>query len=312
MRIAFFGTPPPAVPYLSALASSDHEVVAVVTQPDRPAGRGRAPRPSVVKERALELELPVLTPEDASDTEFIDALAATSPDLGVVVAYGEILGRRLLELPPNGFVNIHYSLLPELRGAAPVYGALRQRFERTGVTVQYMARKLDAGDILLQRELDIAEDDNRGTLTDRLTETGVPALMDAVGLIQAGTAPRVAQEHELATYVGRVETADCRIDWSEPAAEVRALVRACTPWPGAWCELDGARVKVQYVSVVQNVLRQEGRPGRIVEIPSGGGPIVLTGRGSVQIRALQPAGKRAMTGEEFLRGARLRPGDVFE
>ncbi len=312
MRIAFFGTPPPSAPYLSALARSDHEVVAVVTQPDRPAGRGREPRPSPVKERAIELGLPVLAPEDAADGEFIDALAEVSPELGVVVAYGEVLIRRLLELPPRGFVNVHYSLLPELRGAAPVYGALRQGLERTGVTVQYMARKLDAGDILLQRELQIAEDDTRGTLTDRLTEIGVPALMDAVGLIEAGTAPRVPQKHELATYVGRVETDDCRIDWSLPAAEVRALVRACTPWPGAWCELGGGRVKVQDVCVVQNVLRQGGRPGRIVEIPLGGGPVVLAGRDAVQIRALQPAGKRAMTGEEFLRGARLRPGDSFE
>lgn len=312
MRIAFFGTPLPSVPYLSALAESDFEIVTVVTQPDRPAGRGRQPRPSPVKQRAHELGLPVMAPEDPSDVDFIAAFADAAPDLGVVVAYGEILIRRLLELPARGFVNVHYSLLPQLRGAAPVYGALRQRLTRTGVTIQYMARKLDAGDILLQRELSIAEDDNRGTLTDRLTELGVPALIDAIALIDSGDAPRVPQEHTLATYVGRVETDDCRVDWSLPAEEIRALVRACTPWPGAWCLLEGQRVKVQDVSVVQNVLRQEGRPGRIVEMPSGGGPIVLAGCHAVQIHRLQPAGKRAMTGEEFLRGARLAPGDSFE
>ncbi len=312
MRIAFFGTPEPAVPYLDALVDAGHEVVAVVTQPDRPAGRGREPRPSPVKQRALELGLPVLTPEDARDAEFIDAIAQGSPQLGVVVAYGEILGRSLLELPPQGFVNVHYSLLPQLRGAAPVHGALLQGLELTGVTVQYMARKLDAGDILLQREIEIREDDNRGTLMERLTTIGVPALLEALRLMETGSAPRVPQDHEQATYVGRVETDDCRIDWSRPAEEIRRLVRACTPWPGAWCLLGGQRVKVQDVSVVQNVLREEGRAGRVVELPTGGGPIVLAGEGALQIRALQPAGKRSMSGEEFLRGARLARGDGFD
>ncbi|MFW5867387.1 MAG: methionyl-tRNA formyltransferase, partial [Armatimonadota bacterium] len=180
MRIAFFGTPPPSVDYLDALADGEHEVVAVVTQPDRPAGRGREMRPSPVKERAIELGIEVLTPEDASADAFIDALAELNPELGVVVAYGEILVPRLLELPPEGMINVHYSLLPELRGAAPVYGALRQGLERTGVTIQHMAEKLDAGDVILRREIQIADDDNRGTLTARLTEIGVEAMMDAI------------------------------------------------------------------------------------------------------------------------------------
>ncbi|MGI5816765.1 MAG: methionyl-tRNA formyltransferase [Armatimonadota bacterium] len=311
MRIAFFGTPPPSVPYLDALALSGHDVVAVVTQPDRPAGRGREVRPSPVKIRAEELGLSVFTPEDASDPRFIDDLAATEPQLGVVVAYGEILVPKLLELPPKGFINVHYSLLPELRGAAPVYAALRRGLDRTGVTIQHMAQKLDAGDVILRREIEIAEDDNRGTLTDRLTDLGVTALMDALEMIADGTAPRVPQDEARASYIGRVHSDDCRLDWSLPADELRDMVRACTPWPGAWCVLDGERMKVQDVHVVQYVLRNEGTPGEIVELPSSGGPVVLCGRDALQLTRLQPAGKKPMSGEEFLRGARLDVGDRF-
>ncbi len=312
MRIAFFGTPPPSMDYLDALVESVHDVAVVVTQPDRPAGRGREMRASPVKQRANELGLDVLTPEEASAPEFIDALAQTDPDLGVVVAYGEILVPRVLELPPEGMINVHYSLLPQLRGAAPVYGALRQGLQRTGVTIQHMAEKLDAGDIILQRETEIANDDNRGTLTARLTEMGVAALLDAIALIENGRAPRQPQDDAEASYVARVQTDDCRIDWADTAREIRNTVRACTPWPGAWCRLDGDRIKVQNLSVVQNVLTQEGTPGEIVELPSAGGPVICAGDGYVQIDQLQPAGKKPMSGEEFLRGARLEKGRSFD
>ncbi|NLO06726.1 MAG: methionyl-tRNA formyltransferase [candidate division WS1 bacterium] len=312
MRVAFFGTPPPAVPYLRALAASEHSIVAVISQPDRPAGRGRSLRPSPVRAAADELALPVMTPEAASDQDFLDALAELKPQLGVVVAYGQILRRKLLDLPERGLINVHYSLLPQLRGAAPVYGALRQGLDVTGVTIQRMSRKLDAGDIILRREVPIEPDDNRGTLTERLTEAGVPLLLEAMALIERGEAPRTPQDDEQATYVGLVQTDDCRIDWSLPSEQVRNLVRACTPWPGAWCLLDGNRVKVQDVSLVQNVLRQEGSPGQIVEMPRARGPIVITGTGVVEITRLQPPGKRSMSGEEFLRGARLQVGDRFD
>lgn len=312
MRIAFFGTPPPAVAYLDALADSSHELVVVVTQPDRPAGRGREVRPGPVKERAEQLGIRVITPETPADPAFIDAIAAADPELGVVVAYGEILRPKLLKLPAEGFINVHYSLLPELRGAAPVYGALRQGLERTGVTIQHMAEKLDAGDVILRREIEITDDDDRGTLTERLTQIGVGALLDAIDMIAAGTAPRVPQDERCATYVGRVQSEDCRIDWTRPADEVRDLIRACTPWSGAWCMLHGDRVRVQEVAVAQNILTNEGTPGEIVELPLAGGPVVACGDGAVEVRRLQPAGRREMTGDEFLRGARLEVGDRFE
>jgi methionyl-tRNA formyltransferase len=312
MRIAFFGTPPPSVDYLEALDDSPHEVAVVVTQPDRPAGRGREMRPSPVRTSAAKLGLPVLTPEDPASHEFLAEMREMRPDLGVVVAYGEILVPELLDLPPDGFINVHYSLLPQLRGAAPVYGALRSGMDRTGVTIQHMAERLDAGDIILQREIEIADDDNRGTLTARLTDVGVEGLLDATGLIAEGEAPREPQDESRSSYVGRVHTDDCRIDWSLPAIEVRNLVRACTPWPGAWCMLDGDRIKVQDLAVVQNVLRQGGTAGEIVELPPAGGPVVLCGEGATEVRQLQPAGKKQMSGEEFLRGARLGVGDRFD
>lgn len=310
MRIAFFGTPAPAVPYLEALHGSDHEIVAVVTQPDRPAGRGRKQQPSEVREAAERLGYEVLTPEKADDAQFIAQVRRREPDLGVVVAYGQILRRELLELPEAGFVNVHYSLLPKLRGAAPVYGALLEGIETTGVTVQRMVERLDAGDIILQSSIEIADDDDRGTLTDRLTEIGVPLLLEALGQIERGEAEPESQDESEASYVGRVTSADCRIDWNRGSEEIRRLVRACTPWPGAWCSLGGSRVKVQDLLTKNNVLRKEGTPGEIAELTDGG-PVVRTGDGAVEMLRLQPAGKRSMSGAEFLRGARLEVGEHF-
>ncbi len=312
MRIAFFGTPASAVPYLRALNGAGHDPVAVVSQPDRPAGRGRKSRPSPVREAAEELGLTVLTPESAADVEFIEVLRGHAPELGVVVAYGQILRPDLLELPPAGFVNVHYSLLPALRGAAPVYGALLRGLDVTGVTIQHMAEELDAGDIILRREVPIAENDTRGTLTDRLTDIGVDLLLQAVSLIAAGAAPGTPQDHSTATYVGRVTAGDCRIDWGAPAGDIRNLVRACTPWPGAWSTLRGRRLKVQAVNVVQSSLSEGGREGELVEVTSKGGPVVAAGGGAVEIVHLQPEGRQSMSGGEFLRGARLDIGDRFE
>ncbi len=309
MQVAFFGTPPPSVKYLEALDASEHEVVVAITQPDRPAGRGRKLRKVPVREAAERLGLPVLAPASAADTEFLEELRGYEPELGVVVAYGQILRPKLLELPREGFVNVHYSLLPALRGAAPVYGALRRGLTTTGVTIQRMVEELDAGEIILQEEVEILYEDNRGTLTERLTNVGVGLLLRAIDQIERGEAQFVPQDDSASDYVGRVETDDCRIEWNLPPEELRNLVRACTPWPGAWCMLGDQRIKVQDTHVVQSVLNKEGTPGEIVEIASDRGPVVAAGAGAVEITRLQPAGKRSMSGAEFSRGARLHPGD---
>ncbi len=312
MRIVFFGTPEAAVPYVGAIAEAGHEIAAVVTQPDRPAGRGRKSRPSAVKEAALEMGLPVLAPESAADGEFVAQVEELAPEVGVVVAYGQILKLALLTVPSVAFVNVHYSLLPLLRGAAPVYGALRQGFTETGVTVQHLARKMDAGDIIVRRTLAILPEDNRGTLTERLTAIGTGALVEALGLVASGEAPREAQDHEQATVVGRVMPEDCRVDWTAPATEIERLVRACTPWPGAWCMLGDRRIKLTDVAVIQKTLSGGGRPGSLVEVSNEGEPVVMTGGGELAIAHLQPPGKRAMSGGEFMRGARFAVGDKFE
>jgi len=312
MRTVFFGTPALAVSYLAALESAGHELVAVVTQPDRPAGRGRQLRPSAVKQAALQRGLRVLDPGSAASAEFIEAIAKLRPEVCVVVAYGQILTAALLAIPSTAFINVHYSLLPELRGAAPVYGALRQGRTHTGVTIQHLAEQLDAGDIILQREMQIRPGDNCGTLTDRLTELGVALLCEGLELLARGQAPRIPQEHSRASYVGRVRAEDCRICWSAPGEQIRNQVRACTPWPGAWCLVGGRRLRVLEVTPVQIPLSQGGVQGSIVEFTGDGDPVVLTGRGALAVRSVQPAGKRPMSAAAFLRGARLQAGDPFE
>ena len=312
MRIALFGTPAIAVGYLEAIQAAGHEVVAVITQPDRPAGRGRKVRASPVKEAALTRGLTVLQPESAAAPEFISQVAELEPDVGVVVAYGQILRTPLLKAPSVAFVNVHYSLLPLHRGAAPVYASLRAGDARTGVTIQHVAEELDAGDIILQRAVDIRENDNRGTLTDRLTELGLDLVEEALDLLAAGDAPRSPQDHSRATYAHRVHSDDCRVLWSATASEIHNQVRACTPWPGAWCLAGDRRLKVLQVSPVQNSLREGGKSGEIVEIGEERGPVVRTGSGGLVVERVQPAGKRPMPTTEFLRGARLQVGDCLE
>ncbi|HUS79780.1 MAG TPA: methionyl-tRNA formyltransferase [Armatimonadota bacterium] len=312
MRVVFFGTPEVAVPYLDAMVAAGHEIAAAVTQPDRPAGRGRRPQPSPVKQAAIERDIEVLEPESAAEESFVQRIRELAPQVGVVVAYGQILRSALLAVPSVAFVNVHYSLLPLLRGAAPVHGALRRGMTRTGVTVQHLAAKMDAGDIIIQRELPINDDDDRGTLTDRLTEIGTGALVEALALLAAGQAPRIPQDHAQATVQGRVSSEDCRVDWSAPAEEMRDLVRACTPWPGAWAMLGERRVKLVKIAGIQKILSEGGRPGEVVELREEEGPVVRSAAGSVVILRLQPPGKRVMSGAEFLRGARLAVGDRFD
>ncbi|GAH79899.1 unnamed protein product, partial [marine sediment metagenome] len=219
MRVIFFGTPQVAVAYLEMLHQR-HEVVTVVTQPDRPRGRGRTLTAPPVKHRAEELAVPVLQPQKANEPEFIAELAALNADLFVVVAYGQILSRKLLELPQMAAVNVHYSLLPKLRGAAPVQHALMQGLTETGVTVQHIAQEVDAGDIILQRAVSIEPEDDSQSLTVRLTEVGIELLAEALGLLERGEAPRVPQDHAQATYAPLLTKASGEIDWGRPAADI--------------------------------------------------------------------------------------------
>lgn len=303
------GTPETAARHLAVAVASPFQVVAVVTQPDRPKGRGRRLTPPPVKIRAQELGLPVLQPEQASSPEFVARCARLAPDLYIVVAYGEILGPELLAIPALGGVNVHFSLLPQLRGAAPVFWAIRRGYRETGVTTVHMAEELDAGDVILAHEEPILRHDTRGTLEERLCERGCELLGETLRLMAQGRAPRRPQDHHRATYAPLVSKADGRIDWSIPAEEIWRLVRACQPWPGAATSWRGRPLKIVAATPASKSAAQGGQPGELVEVTQHRGLFVATGVGILHVAQVHPAGGRVMAAEAFARGARLSVGD---
>lgn len=306
LRIVFLGTAEFALPSLEALAQGSDGVAAVVTRPDRPAGRGRKLRPPPVKEAAQKLGLPVLQPERASHPEGLTSLRDLSPDLFVVAAYGEILREEALALPRLGAINLHASLLPKYRGAAPIQRALLAGERETGVTVQRMVRELDAGDIVVQRSLSIGDEENWGSLHDRLAALGAEAVTEAVDLIRRGEAPRVRQDAEQVTLAPPVKTMELLIDWHRPSAEIARRVRAFAPRPGARTTRAGAFLKVLAARDAGN--GGKGVPGRVAEI-SGEGFSVEAAEGRLWVLSVQPAGGKPMSAAEYARGYRLECGE---
>lgn len=312
LRLAFFGTPDIASPYLHALAHAGHDLRAVVTQPDRPAGRGQALRPSPVKTVAAWMGLPVLQPASCDDPAFQAALRDSGADLGVVVAYGNLLPWEVLTAPSLGCVNLHYSLLPALRGAAPVQHALLAGLTETGVTVQWMSPELDAGDLIAAQAVAIDPEDDCAALFARLNDVGPGLLLEALGLIAEGRAPRVQQDPTGVTWAPELTGADCRIDWTEPAERICNRVRACSPRPGAYALRGGRRVKVlKTVAVPATESGQGGQPGGVAEIGFLGYPVVYSGCGAVALVTVQPEGRQPMSGEAYARGARFRPSELL-
>ena len=317
MRVLFWGTPDFAVPSLRALVGEGHELVGVVTQPDRLAGRGRKPRPSPVKEEGLAEGIPVLTPEKPRGEGFVRTLETLNPDISVVVAYGHILRPEVLELPPRGSVNLHASLLPELRGAAPIHWAVARGYDRTGVTVMRMTEGLDEGPILLQREVPIAPDDTTAVLHMRLAELGAEALVEALALLEASELEPREQDHEKATYAPKVDREAARVDWSRPPREVTDHIRGMDSVPGAWGLLDGDPVKLFQPRPLDGTeLEGEGvdlpaEPGTVLRADPDQGLVVAAGQGAVGIGGVQPPGKRRMDARAWLRGGGPRPGDRF-
>src|SRR5512133_3434534 len=244
MRVVFLGTPSFAVPSLGALARAGHEIAAVVAQPDRPAGRGQALREPATKTWARERGVPILQPEKVRDGRLAAELAALRPDVLAVAAYGRILGKDLLELAPHGAVNVHGSLLPRYRGAAPIQWAIANGERETGVSIMQMDEGLDTGDVLLQRPLAIAPDDTAETLAPRLAALGGAALVEALELLARGELVPVRQDASRATLAPILEKEHGRVDWTRPAAEIASRPRGFTPWPGAWTTLDGKVLKI--------------------------------------------------------------------
>lgn len=312
MRVLFWGTPEFAAPPLRALLGEGFEVVGVVTQPDRPQGRSRSSLvASPIKQIALEESIPVLQPERPRGAEFVDATRVLAPDVSVVVAYGHILPRDVIDLPRLGTLNIHASLLPQWRGAAPIQAAIRARQSETGVTIMRMVPRLDAGPILLQVPTPIVHDETYGELQLRLSELGALALIEALSLLDLGAIVERPQDDAAATLAQKIERDDARIDWTQAAAEIAAAIRAFDPKPGAFTTLGGGDVKM-FGARAASFDIPEGTafpPGGTVLAIDDGGALVACGDGAVRIIDAQPAGKRRLSISELARGRGIRVGD---
>ncbi|HEX8321423.1 methionyl-tRNA formyltransferase [Longimicrobium sp.] len=309
MKVLFWGTPAFALPALRALCEEGHDVVGVVTQPDRPAGRGRAVALSPVKQEALEMGVPILQPERARGDEFLAQIRALGPDISVVVAFGQILRPEVLELPRLGSVNIHASLLPELRGAAPIQWAIVRGHEASGVSIMRMEVGLDSGPVLLQVEEPIESDESASELAMRLAEVGAEALVEALALMEADGLDALPQDHARATYAPKVDREVARLDWSRSAGEVALWIRGMDDVPGAWSPLgDRGPVKLFRPQVLPEAA---GPPGEVLEADGQEGVLIACGSGAVRVREVQPPGKRRMGAGEWVRGRGVSVGDRF-
>lgn len=304
MKIVFFGTPPFAAQVLEDLFKAGLDVVAVVSKPDRPQGRSMTPVPTPVKVAAQSHNpsLPIYQPVTVSDPDFFPILEAHKADLFVVVAYGEIIKQHLLDMPRLGCINLHASLLPKYRGAAPIQRCIIDGETESGVTIMHMVRKMDAGDMIAVVKVSVALEMTYGELEKELCEVGTKALIKTISAIENGSASSVPQDHAQATLAPKIELEDCEILWSQPAQAIHNLVRGVNPHPGAWCyvHVRGAkkRLKINRTTVIPDRI---GQPGELLAFGKEGF-IVACQEGAIRILELQLEGKKAMTADEFTRG----------
>lgn len=308
MKILFMGTPDFAVPSLKMLLEN-HEVLAVVTQPDRPKGRGKKLIPPVIKVVAEERQIPVLQPEKVRDPAFIEALKGYQPELIVVVAFGQILPEEILNLPKYGCVNVHGSLLPNYRGAAPIQWAVINGDEKTGVTTMYMAKGLDSGDMLLKREMEIFPEDTYGSLHDRMAPMGAAILQETIALIAAGKAEAIPQEHDKMTLAPMITKELEHICWNRPAKEIVQLLKGLSPNPGAYTVYNGESLKVWDAAVIEEEYTN-AEAGEIVEIQKKGFIVKAADRG-ILIKEVQAKGGKRMTSDAYMRGHTLEKGTLL-
>lgn len=306
MRIVFFGTPNFAVPSLKALLQSGEEIIAVITQADKKRGRDRMPSPPPVKEFAMHHGIKVLQPANIKGPVFLSELSAMKPEIIVVVAYGKMLSLPILNLSSYGGVNIHASLLPKYRGAAPIQWALINGEKKTGVTTMLMDEGLDTGAILLQEETEIADEDNTETLSERLSDMGASLIVKTIQGLKDGSLQPIPQSGTPG-YAPPLKKEDGRIDWSKDAAAIFNFIRGMYPWPCAYCYLRQERIKITRVKIIGG----SGIPARIEKM-SKEELIVGTGEGLISIIELQPEGKRPMAAAAFLRGRRIQEGSFFD
>mgnify|MGYP005847903493 CR=1 FL=1 len=308
LKILFMGTPAFALPSLAALKQSGDKIVGVVTQPDKPKGRGMRPAMPPVKEWALKEGVPVYQPKSAKAASFIDQMRGLVPDIIVVVAYGKLLPKELLKLPRLGCVNLHASLLPKYRGAAPIQWALINGEEKTGVTTMLLDEGMDTGPLLLQREMTILEKDDFESLERRLSLLGAELLVETVAKLKRGEITPIPQPHEGASYAPMLKKEDGLIDWGRSAVEIERRVRALNPWPGTFTFISGKLLKLLKVKVICE--EAGGEPGEVVAV-SPEGLFVACGRGRLLITQLQPEGGRRMTAREFSLGHKVALGTIL-
>ena len=309
LKIVFFGTPSFAIPTLEALLQGPDEVVAAVTQPDRGKGRGQKVVSSAIKELILQHRVPILQPERVKEDTFQERVKSFQPDLFVVVAYGQILPKPLLLIPKNGAINVHASLLPKFRGAAPIAWAILKGEKVTGVTTMLMDEGMDTGDILLQREIAIKEKETGETLNEKLAPLGARLLMETLEKMKKGDLRPIPQDHSQATYAPLMKKQEGHIDWSKGAQEIDRQVRGLSPWPGAFTTLDG-----RFLKICKGEVREGGSQGKGGAVVWEGSDFIEVGTGKdlFIIREVQPEGKRRMSVRDFLSGHSIPVGTVFE
>ena len=309
MRVLFWGTPEFALPSLKSLEGEGHYIAGVVTQPDRPAGRGRVRRPSPVREWSDREGYRVLTPDSPKGPDFIQDIEALEPEVSVVVAYGHILTEEVLALPPHGSINLHASLLPELRGAAPINWAIARGHQMTGVTIMRMVREMDAGAILGQYAEPILENDTVSSLAPRLSEDGAALLVETLAMMEAGVLEEREQNHAEATFAPKVDRMTARVNWSRSAQEVAWHVRGMDAVPGAWSTLAEQPVKL-FTPTPRD--HSKTAPGTLIEADPKGELLVACGKGAVAFAEVQPAGKPRMPASAWLRGRGAEAGQRFQ
>ena len=310
MRVMFMGTPDISAVCLRELIASDNEIVAVVTGKDKPRGRGNVMTPTPVKALALEHSLPVYTPDTLRDDAFADLLREINPDIIAVVAYGKILPKNVLDYPEYGCINVHVSLLPKYRGAAPMQRAIIDGESETGVTIMYMAEGVDTGDIITAEAFAIGPEDDFEAIHDRSAEVGARLLVSTISDISSGTATRTPQDHSLATHAAKIEKEDCKIDFTRSAKTLDCAIRGVTPIPGAFAYLKGKMLKIYKATPTDG----KGTPGEVIatDAKGVGSFTVACGEGALKVWGVIPEGKGRMGAGDFVRGRKIELGDILE
>lgn len=309
MKLIYMGTPEFAVNALAALADAGHEIIAVFTQPDKAKGRSKALVPTPVKEKAMELSIPVYQPEKLREEENVRLIQDLNPDVIVVAAYGQILPVSILEIPKYGCVNIHASLLPRYRGAAPIERSIIDGEQVTGVTTMYMAKGLDTGDMIEKVEVPILDTDTGETLREKLAGEGAKLIISTLEKIEAGTAERIPQNDEESNYAAMLTKEMGEIDFTKSAVEIERLIRGLIPWPCAYTKIDGKNVKIYKAKVVET--EKQDAPGTIIEVAKKNFTIKC-GEGALMIQSLQPEGKKQMDAVAYLNGNKIISGMICE